>query len=47
LFFAALNGEAKLPTGPDMEKEVDQYRDWLTKTFVESTRHTIEVNLKI
>ncbi|CAK5075223.1 unnamed protein product [Meloidogyne enterolobii] len=44
LFFAGLNREAKLPTGPEMEKEVDQYRDWLTKTFVESTRHTIEVD---
>uniref|UniRef100_A0A1I8BMZ5 Flavin-containing monooxygenase n=1 Tax=Meloidogyne hapla TaxID=6305 RepID=A0A1I8BMZ5_MELHA len=44
LFFAALTGETKLPSGPEMEQEVDQYQAWLAKTFVKSTRHTIEVD---
>ncbi|KAL3072907.1 hypothetical protein niasHS_017881 [Heterodera schachtii] len=44
LFFAALCGDAKLPTREGMEHDIDRAQAELAKAFVKSTRHTIEVN---
>lgn len=44
LFFAALCGDAKLPSRDEMEQNIDQTQAELAKQFVKSSRHTIEVD---
>ncbi|KAI3420107.1 hypothetical protein GPALN_003433 [Globodera pallida] len=44
LFFAALCGDAKLPSPEGMERDIDSSQAELAKQFVKSTRHTIEVD---
>jgi dimethylaniline monooxygenase (N-oxide forming) len=39
-----LSGRAALPPTSEMRREVAEYEQWLTKRFVASKRHTIEVD---
>lgn len=38
-------GEISLPSQSEMEKDVKDYRDRLSKEFLQTLRHTIQVNL--
>ena len=44
LFFAALSGQARLPSEAEMERDIQCQQAELAKTFVASTRHTLEVD---